>query len=92
MEKYIRYFEKENNLLKLYIKIPFGKTVRDVIVYFKNKYDDGWMSFLGSGLDITGKYVILNFVLRNDKDIRPYIEECNRLTKEFNKLKEMINK
>ena len=92
MEKYVRYFEKENNLLKLYIKIPFGKTVKDVIVYFKNKYDDDCMSFLGSGIDITGKYVILNFVLRNEKDIKPYIEECNRLTKEFNKLKEMINK
>lgn len=85
MEKYIRYFEKENNLLKIYIKIPFGKTVKDVMVYFKNKYDDGKMSYLDSGIDITGKYVILNFVLRNDKDIRPYIEECNRL-------KEMIKK
>jgi hypothetical protein len=49
------------------------------MIYFKNKYDDDCMSFLDSGIDITGKYVILNFVLRNDKDIRPYIEECNRL-------------
>lgn len=85
MEKYVRYFEKENNLLKLYIKIPFGKTITDVIVYFKNKYHDDYMSFLDSGIDITSKYVVLYFVLRNDKDIRPYIEECNRL-------KEMINK
>lgn len=72
------------------MKIPFGKTFYDVKIYFKNKYDDECMSFLDSGIDITGKYVILNFVLRNDKDIRPYIEECNRLTKEFNSLKEMI--
>ena len=85
MEKYVRYFEKENNLLKLYVKIPFGKTFYDVKIYFKNKYDDECMSFLDAGIDITGKYVILNFVLRNDKDIRQYIEECNRL-------KEMINK
>ena len=85
MEKYIKYFEKEKNLLKLYIKIPFGKTFYDVKIYFKNKYDDECMSFLDSGIDITGKYVILNFVLRNEKDIKPYIEECNRL-------KEMINK
>lgn len=85
MEKYVRYFEKENNLLKLYIKIPFGKTLEDLMIYFKNKYDDGWMSFLGSGIDVTGNYVILSFVLRNDNDIRPYIEECNRL-------KEMINR
>ena len=85
MEKYVRYFEKENNLLKLYVKIPFGKTFYDVKIYFKNKYDDECMSFLDSGIDITGKYVILNFVLRNEKDIKPYIEECNRL-------KEMINK
>lgn len=92
MEKYIRYFEKENNLLKLYIKIPFGKTVKDVMFYFKNKYDDSFMSFLSSGIDVAGKYIILNFVLRDDKDIRPYIEECNRLTEEFNRLKEMINK
>ena len=46
MEKYVRYFKKKNNLLKLYIKIIFGKTVKDVMIYFKNKYDDGWMSFL----------------------------------------------
>lgn len=85
MEKYVRNFEKENNLLKLYIKIPFGKKAKDVMIYFKNKYNDGWMSFLSAGIDITGKYVILNFVLRNDKDIKPYIEECN-------KLKEMIKK
>ena len=85
MEKYVRYFEKENNLLKLYIKIPFGKTIADVMVYFKNKYDDELMSFLNVGIDETGKYCILYFVLRNDKDIRPYIEECNRL-------KEMMNK
>ena len=91
MEKYVRYFEKENNLLKLYIKIPFGKTVRDVILYFKNKYDDGWMSFLDSGLDITGKYVILNFVLRNDEDIRPYIEECNRLKEDIVKVTKIID-
>ena len=37
------------------------------------------IAILDSGIDITGKYVILNFVLRNDKDIRPYIEEYNRL-------------
>lgn len=91
MEKYIRYFEKENNLLKLYIKIPFGKTVKDVMVYFKNKYDDGWMSFLDSGLDITGKYIILNFVLRNDEDIRPYIEECNRLKEDIVKATKIID-
>ena len=91
MEKYVRYFEKENNLLKLYIKIPLGKTVRDVMVYFKNKYDDGWMSFLDSGIDITGKYVILNFVLRNDEDIRPYIEECNRLKEDIVKATKIID-
>lgn len=91
MEKYVRYFEKENNLLKLYIKIPFGKTARDVMVYFKNKYDDGWMSFLDSGIDITGKYVILNFVLRNDEDIRPYIEECNRLKEDIVKATKIID-
>lgn len=85
MEKYVRYFEKENNLLKLYIKIPFGKTYYDVKIYFENKYNDDYMSFLDSGIDVTGKFVILSFVLRNDQDIRPYMEECNRL-------KEMINK
>lgn len=79
MEKYVRYFEKENNLLKLYIKIPFGKTYYDVKIYFENKYNDDYMSFLDSGIDVTGKFVILSFVLRNDQDIRPYMEECNRL-------------
>jgi hypothetical protein len=79
MEKYIRYFEKEDNLLKLYVKIPFGKDFRQVHAYFKNKYDSEFMDFLNVGIDETGKYCILYFVLRNDKDIRPYIEECNRL-------------
>lgn len=83
MEKYVRNFKKEGKLLKLYIKIPMFKKFADVVYYFRNKYDDGLISYLDAGLDITGKFVILNFVLRDKSDIEPYI-------KSYNKLKERI--
>ena len=84
MEKYVRNFKKEGKFLKLYIKIPMFKNFVDVIYYFRNKYDDGLMSYLDAGLDITGKFVILTFVLRDDSDIKPYIKAYNEL-KEMNK-------
>lgn len=68
MEKYVRNFKRRGKWLELFVKIPFGRTYKDVVTYFKQKYDDEHMSFLQPGLDATGKYVILVFVLRNMED------------------------
>ena len=85
MERYVRNFVKRDKFLDLYIKIPWWKKPYDMTKYFKEKYFDGYMSYIGCAYDKTQKYIIVTFVLRDKSDIQPYI-------KSYNELKEMINK
>ena len=82
MEDYIRFFKKEGDFLKLYIKVPkFNKNKKINIMreYFRTKYSDNFLSYLGCGFDISCKYIILTFVLRNRKDIEQYEKVIKKL-------------
>lgn len=66
---------KKEHLLNIYIKIPFYKRYRDYISYFKQFEDNENYNFMEPCLDIDGKHIIMTFVLRNKKDIEPYIKK-----------------
>lgn len=74
MEKYVRNFEIIGNKLKLYIKRPIGILTKQIFNYFKTRYGNNYENYLGESLDITGKYVILTFVLRSTEELRVYID------------------
>lgn len=64
---------KKEQLLNIYIKIPFYRKFRDYTNYFKQFEDNENYNFMEPCLDIDGKHIIMTFVLRNKKDIEPYI-------------------
>jgi len=63
---------KAEHLLNVYIKIPFYRKYKDYIKYFKQFEDKD--NFIEPCLDIDSKHIIMTFVLRNKKDIEPYIK------------------
>lgn len=64
---------KKEHLLKVYIKKPFYKRYADYLDYFKQFEDKENCNFLGANPDRDGKHLIMTFILRNKKDIEPYI-------------------
>lgn len=68
MEK-VKYFKIEGRLLRLYIKIPLFSNFHKQSKYYRQKYSNGYENYLGESIDKTGKYIILDFVLRNKRDL-----------------------
>lgn len=68
----IKKIEKEGRHLLIYIKIPFYSNFMKMS-YKLEKYIDKEAS-LQTFIDITGKYIVLEYLLRNKEDILPYIE------------------
>ena len=64
---------KDGKKLILYVKKPMFTNIKLLLdqchFYFKD-YDN----FLEPSLDMECKYVILTFILRNQEDILPYLE------------------
>lgn len=64
---------------------------------FDEQFNDEFVSYLGTSLDESGKYIILTFVLRNEKDLINYIitptDEYKKFGKKmYKKLKEGLGK
>ena len=75
------YFKITNNHLQIYIKMPFLAGFGNFAKRYNSKYANGYENYLGESIDVTGKYLILTFVLRNKEDILPYLnisEEENK--------------
>lgn len=64
----IKKIIKDEERLTMYAKIPMFKTFREYAMILNNYFKDN-DNFLDIGIDETGKYVILDFVLRSKKDI-----------------------
>ncbi len=63
--------EKDGRKLYIYFKIPFYSSFKKM--YYKlQKYHDKDSS-LESGIDITGKYIVIGYLLRSKEDIEPYL-------------------
>ena len=73
----IKKVKKDGKYLELYAKKPFFMDFKlfhkQIDNYFKDEDN-----FLNVGIDITGKYAILTFILRNKEDILPYINFMNK--------------
>ena len=65
---------KRGNCLLIYKRIGLFKSYLDENKEFEQFEDNKW-SFLGTGIDKSRKYIIGTFVLRNKKDIEPYISK-----------------
>lgn len=72
MKKYYKVLkiEKDGKYLNIWIKGDYKKITKKFIKY----YNDGDFNFLTPDIDVTGKYTILRFILRNKEDILPYIK------------------
>lgn len=72
MKKHLKVLkiEREGNQLEIWIKGNYNKMAK----YYEKKFYDEYTSFLGTYIDVDGKYIILRFVLRNLEDILPYIK------------------
>lgn len=67
----IKKIEKKGRHLKVYIKIPFYSNFSKM--YSKiEEYIDKEASF-SPFIDKTGKYIVLEYLLRSKEDILPYI-------------------
>ena len=67
--------EITDKIIRLYIKIkPFSnyiKTLHSINIQKINTNE----SYIGNGIDITGKYVFIDFMILNYKrDIEPYVK------------------
>ena len=72
MKLNIKEIIKDGEYLKIYIKRPMFTNLRSVFESLDLIFKDNHESYLGCGLDCSGKCVIATFVLRNKKDIEPY--------------------
>lgn len=63
---------KDDKKLILYVKKPMFTNIK-LLLYQCNSYFKDYDNFLEPRLDIECKHVILTFILRNRKDIEPYI-------------------
>lgn len=74
-----KVFEIINNNIEIYIKIPrfvnFMKYYKKIDEKYKKINKVEFEKYLGWKLDITGKYLILIFVLRDIKNKKQLIEE-----------------
>ena len=58
--------------IDIYIKIPFYSNFLKMNNKLKEYYDKD--ASFDNFIDITGKYIIMSYMLRNKKDILPYIK------------------
>lgn len=65
---------KDGKKLILYVKRPMFTNIK-YLLHQCNWYFKDYDNFLEPGLDIDGKHIILTFILRNKKDIEPYIKK-----------------
>lgn len=72
MRKHLKVakIERDGNCLEIWVKGDYNK----LAPYYEKKFCDGHISFLGTYIDVEGKYIILKFVLRNKEDIELYIK------------------
>lgn len=77
MEK-CEYFKITNKYLQIYIKIPLFNDFRSFANKYKEKYSNDFENYLEESIDVTGKYLILTFILRNMEDILPYLNTSSK--------------
>ena len=87
--------EKKDNMLNIWIKKK-GKYL-EYTEMFDRQFKDEYISYLGTSIDESGKYIILTFVLRSEEDIINCIitptPEHKKFGKElYKKLKEGLGK
>lgn len=68
----IKKIEKNGRRLDIYVKIPYFSNYMKMNDKLRKYYDkeasyDNW-------IDITGKYIVMSYILRNKEDILPYIK------------------
>lgn len=68
----IKKIIKEGRFLNLYVRKAFFVNWEDEINFYNNRFNDGNETFLGCGIDETGKYIILTFILRSKEEILKY--------------------
>jgi hypothetical protein len=68
----IKEVEKCGKYLRIYVKKPVFGDLRKFFHHLEVLFGDE-DCFLNPMLDVTGKYVILTFILRNREDILPYV-------------------
>lgn len=77
MEK-CEYFKITNKHLEIYIKMPLFANYAILAQKYKEKYANDFENYLGESIDVTGKYLILTFILRNMEDILPYLNTSSK--------------
>lgn len=65
--------KKDGRKLYIYFKIPFYSSYKKTYGKLQKYYDKD--SSLELGIDKTGKYIIIGYLLRSKKDIEPYLKE-----------------
>lgn len=64
--------KKDGRYLKIYFKKKWHERYIPLAKALDSIFDDG-DSYLGASIDITGKYIIAEFLLASKEDIIPYV-------------------
>lgn len=65
--------KKDGRHLKIYFKKRWYERYITLAKTLDSIFDDG-DSYLGTSIDITGKYIIVDLLLRSKEDILPYVD------------------
>lgn len=90
----IKKIEKEGRLLRIYIKKPFNSSFSKLYDKIKKYLDKEASSH--PIIDGSRKYMILTYLLRNKKDIEPYIkygiakEVCKDIYERLNEIQYLL--
>ena len=71
----IKKIEKNGRRLLIYIKIPWYSSFKKMYNRIEKFLDKD--ASLDTSIDITGKYIVLKYLLRSKEDILPYIRFNN---------------
>lgn len=66
--------EKDGRYLKVYKKMKWYETYSRYNDEFNYYFGENKEKYLGTHIDITGKYMVATFVLRDKEDILPYLK------------------
>lgn len=73
-----KYFTMKDRCIEIYVKKPFFRKFSEMSNYFDNIFKDNNEKYLGCGIS-EDREIVLTFVLRDYKDIKPYIDMANRM-------------
>lgn len=80
---------KDNRLLHIKIKIPFWSSYKEEQYKYNKMFSDEFLTYLGTCPDVTAKYIILIFALRDydlDYALRDYDLDYLDYLKYFKKI------